>query len=179
MGFLDVIRQILEDTEKGAIADLAGDTELQASVSSRAPARDDPIGAVAFANALLEWFPHFSRPYADYMRAHTDFTQTLNTFLKDNNSSFSKRVYETGEQRLRSFLMEPVQRLPRYSLLIDTMTSSLPLVHPAVKPFLKARDVIKDICSLDSSSSTDNSKTLEQLKRLVDDWPTSVSQPAA
>lgn len=177
MGFLDVIRQILEDTEKDAIADLAGDTELQASVSSRAPSRDvnDPIGAVAFANALLEWFPHFSRPYADYMRTHTGFTQTLNTFLKDNNSSFSKRVYETGEQRLRSLLMEPVQRLPRYSLLIDTMTSSLPLIHPAVKPFLKARDVIKEICSLDSSSSTDNSKNLEQLKRLVEDWPTSVS----
>ncbi|KAJ9300694.1 hypothetical protein DTO271G3_1858 [Paecilomyces variotii] len=177
MGFLHVIRQILEDTEKDAIADLAGDTELQASVSSRASTRDvkDPVGATAFANALLEWFPLFSRPYADYMRAHTGFTQTLNAFLRDNNSSFSRRVHETGEQRLRSLLMEPVQRLPRYSLLIDTMTSSLPLVHPAVKPFLKARDVIKDICSLDSSSATDNSKALELLKALVDDWPPSVS----
>lgn len=177
MGFLHVIRQILEDTEKDAIADLAGDTELQASVSSRASTRDvnDPVGAAAFANALLEWFPLFSRPYADYMRAHTGFTRTLNAFLRDNNSSFSRRVHETGEQRLRSLLMEPVQRLPRYSLLIDTMTSSLPLVHPAVKPFLKARDVIKDICSLDSSSSTDNSKALELLRALVDDWPLSVS----
>lgn len=132
------------------------------------------MGAVAFASALLEWFPRFSQPYADYMRAHNGFTQTLNSFLKDRNSSFSKRVHETGEQRLRSLLMEPVQRLPRYSLLIDTMMSSLPLVHPAVRPFLKARDVIKDICSLDDPGSTNYTKSLQKLKSLVDGWPAAI-----
>lgn len=176
MGFLDVIRQVLEETEKDAIADISEDTDLQSSVSSRISMKEgkDPLGVIAFANALLEWFPRFSKPYADYMRAHTGFTQTLNSFLKDNNSSFSKRVYDAGEQKLRSLLMEPVQRLPRYSLLIDTMTSNLPLVHPAVRPFLKARDIIKDICSLDNSS-VDYSQSIERLKSLVDGWPSSVS----
>jgi len=176
MGFLDVIRQVLEETEKDALADISEDTDLQ-PVAGRPSAREakDPLGAIAFANALLEWFPRFSKPYAEYMRAHTGFTQTLNNFLKDSNSSFSKRVYETGEQRLRSLLMEPVQRLPRYSLLIDTMTSNLPLVHPAVRPFLKARDIINDICSLDNSSSDDHSQSLERVKNLVDGWPSSVS----
>ncbi|KAL1967901.1 hypothetical protein VTN77DRAFT_2318 [Rasamsonia byssochlamydoides] len=174
MGFLEVIRQVLEETEQDALADIAEETDLQ---SSRALAKQgkDAMGSIAFANALLEWFPRFSKPYAEYMRAHTGFTQTLNTFLKDNKSSFSRRVYETGEQKLRSLLMEPVQRLPRYSLLIDTMTSNLPAIHPAVKPFLKARDIIKDICSLDNPANTDYSQSLKRVMNMVEFWPPSVA----
>ncbi|KAL4802288.1 hypothetical protein BDV18DRAFT_64659 [Aspergillus unguis] len=175
MGFLDVIRNVLEDTEKDAIADITEDTELASSASQRSlEDGGDAIGAVAFANALLEWFPKFSQPYGDYMRAHNAFTNTLNSFMRDKNSSFSKRVYETGEQKLRSLLMEPVQRLPRYSLLIDTMTSSLPLIHPAVRPLLKARDIIKDICSLDDPSSTNHDQGFRRLKELVDGWPSTI-----
>ncbi|KAL4931525.1 putative Rho guanyl nucleotide exchange factor [Aspergillus undulatus] len=175
MGFLEVIRNVLDDTERDAIADITEDTELPSSSAQRTPEDErDAIGAVAFANALLEWFPQFSQPYGDYMRAHNAFTQTLNLFMRDKNSSFSKRVYETGEQKLRSLLMEPVQRLPRYSLLIDTMTSSLPLLHPAVRPLLKARDIIKDICSLDDPSSTNHDQGFRRLKELVDGWPSTI-----
>ncbi|KAL6238614.1 hypothetical protein BDW75DRAFT_201180 [Aspergillus navahoensis] len=175
MGFLEVIRNVLEQTERDAIADITEDTELSSSAPQRTmDGERDAIGAVAFANALLEWFPKFSQPYGDYMRAHNAFTQTLNLFMRDKNSSFSRRVYETGEQRLRSLLMEPVQRLPRYSLLIDTMTSSLPLVHPAVRLLLKARDIIKDICSLDDPSSTNHDQGFRRLTELVDGWPSTI-----
>ncbi|KAL2821611.1 hypothetical protein BJX63DRAFT_222301 [Aspergillus granulosus] len=174
MGFLEVIRNVLEATERDAIGDITEDTELPSSSQRSLEDEKDAIGAVAFANALLEWFPKFSQPYGDYMRAHNAFTQTLNVFMRDKNSSFSKRVYETGEQKLRSLLMEPVQRLPRYSLLIDTMTSSLPLIHPAVRPLLKARDIIKDICSLDDPSSTNHDQSFRRLKELVDEWPSTI-----
>lgn len=178
LGFLDVIRQVLEETEKDALEDISQDSELP-SGSHRGFPRDsrDSIGAVAFAKALLDWLPQFSQPYGDYMRAHTGFTQTLNSFMKDRNSSFSRRVYETGEQRLRSLLMEPVQRLPRYSLLIDTMTGSLPLVHPAVRLLLKARDIVKDICALDNSSPSSHAQSLRRLKDLVDGWPAAKTFP--
>jgi hypothetical protein len=176
MGFLEVIRQILENTEHEAIADLAQDTDLQTSASSRIQSRQgkDPMGTIAFANALIEWFPRFSTPYADYMKAHTGFTQTLNSFLKDDKTSFSRRVYETGEQKLRSLLMEPVQRLPRYSLLIDAMTNNIPSVHPSVRLFLKARDIIKEICSLDTPANTDYMRSLRHLMSMVEFWPPSV-----
>lgn len=172
LGFLDVIRHVLEETDRDFLDDVSQDTELPASGSYRglSGANKDPIGAVAFAKALLDWLPQFSQPYAEYMRAHIGFTQTLNSFMKDKNSSFSKRVYETGEQRLRSLLMEPVQRLPRYSLLIDTMTGSLPLVHPAVRPLLKARDIVKEICALDDASPSGYTQSLKRLRELVDGW---------
>ncbi|THC97894.1 hypothetical protein EYZ11_002645 [Aspergillus tanneri] len=177
MGFLEVIRHVLEETEKDAIEDMTRDTELSSSMSQRTPSKeetDDPVGAVMLANALLEWFPRFSGPYADYMNAHNSFTHVLNSFMTDKQSSFSKRVHDTGEQMLRSLLMEPVQRLPRYSLLIDTMMKSLPLVHPAIRPFLKARDVINDICALDDSSSTNHDRSFRRLKELVDGWPSTI-----
>lgn len=174
MGFLDAIRQVLEETEQQAITDLASDTDLGSYANRGSNRKKDPIGALAFADSLQEWFPKFSQPYGDYMRAHNGFSQVLNNFLKDNNSSFSKRVYETGEQKLRSLLMEPVQRLPRYSLLIDAMTNSLPSMHPAVRPLLKARDIIKDICSLDSPVQNDHSKSLKRLQGYVEAWPSSV-----
>ncbi|KAJ5747430.1 uncharacterized protein N7511_009126 [Penicillium nucicola] len=170
LGFLDVIRQVLDETEKEAITDIGQDTELPPT-RGRSRETRDALGAVAFAKALLEWLPRFSDPYKEYMRAHTGFTQILNSFMKDKNSSFSRRVYETGEQRLRSLLMEPVQRLPRYSLLIDTMTGSLPLVHPAVRTLLKARDIVKDICALDNDSPSSHAQGLERLRELLNGWP--------
>ncbi|KAI1996007.1 hypothetical protein LOZ53_001243 [Ophidiomyces ophidiicola] len=175
MGFLNDIRQILEYTEKDALNDIIKDTVLDSSALARDSngQRKDPIGIIAFARCLQEWLPRFSQPYGEYMNAHTGFTQILNAFLNDQNSSFSKRVYESGEQRMRSLLMEPVQRLPRYSLLIDAMTSALPIVHPAVKSLLNARDIIAEICSLDSSSGIGQS--LKRLQTLVTGWPASVT----
>ncbi|KAL1955212.1 hypothetical protein VTO42DRAFT_8924 [Malbranchea cinnamomea] len=177
MGFLNAIRQILDETEQVALADITKDTPLDSSAFPRDPItgkRQDSMGIIPFSQCLLEWFPRFSQPYAAYMHAHTSFSKILNNFLGDQNSSFSKRVQETGEQRMRSLLMEPVQRLPRYSLLIDAMTSALPLVHPAVRRLLKARDTITEICSLDSISPHNNrSQNLQRLQRLVAEWPSS------
>ncbi|EEP80399.1 predicted protein [Uncinocarpus reesii 1704] len=175
LGFLNAIRQILEDTEKDALGDITKDTVLDSAALARDAngKRKDSMGIIAFARCLQEWFPKFSQPYGEYMNAHTGFTKVLNSFLHDQNSSFSKRVYDSGEQRMRSLLMEPVQRLPRYSLLIDAMTSALPVVHPAVKPLLNARDIITNICSLESSG--ESGQSLKRLQNLVVEWPATVS----
>jgi hypothetical protein len=172
--FLAAIRQVLEDSEKSALSDISGDTPLDASAFPRDPVtgqRQDSMGIIAFAQCLVNWLPQFSQPYVQYLHAHTSFSKVLNSFLGDQTSSFSKRVQETGEQRIRSLLMEPVQRLPRYSLLIDAMTSALPAAHPAVRPLLKARDTVTEICSLDTQSSNNPSRHIKQLQHLIAEWP--------
>lgn len=169
MGFLHAIREILESSEHEAMEDIEKGTDAPSDLRKR----KDPIGAAMFAKVLMEWFPRFGPPYRDYMEAHGGFANTLGLFLKDQNSSFSRRIQETGEQKIRSMLMEPVQRLPRYSLLIDAMTSTLPSSHAALRPLLKARDVITDICSLDSENDNQE-QTVKRLQNKVSMWPSSL-----
>ncbi|KAI9821856.1 MAG: hypothetical protein M1827_002438 [Pycnora praestabilis] len=170
--FLDAIRTVLDDTENEAIDDIQADIDGQTlgSTTTRGGRRKDVTGALAFAKVLLEWFPKFSDCYPEYVRASTEYPQILNGFLKDSGSSFSKRIHETGEQHIRSMLIEPVQRLPRYSLFIDNIVNLLPVSHSALNALLKARDLITDICSLDTAA-TDHSQTVSRLRNIITSWP--------
>jgi hypothetical protein len=171
--FLEELRVIVEETEHGAIQDIeqtADDVFIAPLRGQKEPG--DVTGAAKVAKALVEWFPKFGDCYTDYMAAHGDFSQLLKAFTKEPASSFSKRVYETGEQRLTSLLIEPVQRLPRYSLYIDQIVKQLPVRHPALKNFLKARDIISEICSREGSTAQ-QMKIADRLRKMVYQWPTS------
>jgi hypothetical protein len=171
--FLADIRKVMDETEEGAMQDL--EAPLASSTGSRHGGTGrlkDPTGALAFAKVLLEWFPQFSDCYQEYIRASQEFPQIITSFM-NKQSSFSQRVQQTGEQRLRSVVIEPVQRLPRYSLFIDNIVNYLPITHPALKPMLTARDIITSICSLDPPE-TDRSQVVNRLRHLVESWPPSL-----
>lgn len=171
--FLEAIRVILEETENDAIQDIEAATD-DVYVAPLRGQKDvkDVTGALVLSKALVEWFPKFADCYIDYIQAHAEFSQLLKVFMKESGSSFSKRVHETGEQRLMSMLIEPVQRLPRYNLYIDNIVKQLPMRHPAIKPLLKARDIISEICSRDSPTSQ-QIKVIERLQKMVFSWPLS------
>lgn len=175
--FYDSLQSILDTTENDAIRDIEGKAIIEGSISETATQspRRDPTGASIFAKALYGWFPRFMAPYQDYLRASANFPQIIGQCLTDDSSSVSNILSEYGEQRLRSGLIEPVQRLPRYSLLIDNMTNVLPVSHPASASLLKARDIVTDICALDSSAMTDTTRTEKLFRSLVLDWPISLS----
>jgi RhoGEF domain len=171
--FLADVRKVMDETEEDAMRDL--EAPIVSSTGSRYGGTGrlkDPTGALAFAKVLLEWFPQFSDCYQEYIRASQDFPQIITSFMKQP-SSFRERVQQTGEQRLRSAVIEPVQRLPRYSLFIDNIVNYLPVLHPALQPMLKARDIITSICSLDPPT-TDKSQVVTRLRNLIDSWPSSL-----
>jgi hypothetical protein len=171
--FLADIRKVMDETEEDAMRDL--EAPIISSTGSRYGGTGrlkDPTGALAFARVLLEWFPQFSDCYQEYIRASQEFPQIITSFMKQP-SSFRERVQQTGEQRLRSSVIEPVQRLPRYSLFIDNIVNYLPVTHPALQPMLKARDIITSICSLDPPE-TDKSQVVNRLRNLIESWPSSL-----
>ena len=170
--FLDGITDLLKNTEEQAQDDINGLAEATEVTRSRPM---DFLGTEVFAKALLEWFPRFKEPYQAYLKESSEFSRILNDFLRDSASNFSQKIHATGEQRLRSWLIEPVQRLPRYSLFIDNMVNQLPASHPAMGRFLKAKDIITDICALDSDQSTDCNQTTERLRDVVTAWPPSLA----
>ncbi|KAI1003508.1 hypothetical protein K3495_g4696 [Podosphaera aphanis] len=171
--FLNQVRKVMDDTEEDAMQDL--EATAGSSTSSRYGGTGrlkDPTGALSFAKTLVEWFPQFSDCYQEYIRASQNFPQIITSFVKQQ-SSFSKRLQQAGEQRLRSAVIEPVQRLPRYSLFIDNIVNNLPALHPAMQLMLKARDIITSICSMDPPEP-DKSQVINRLQNLVENWPSSL-----
>ena len=168
--FMGELRKILDDSEEEATLDMETPTvgfpgsKLGASTRSR-----DPSGTLAIARLFSEWFPKFTDCYQDYIKASQHFPKLLNSFL-DQQSSFRQRVNQTGEQAMRSILIEPVQRLPRYSLLIDQIVGCLPMTHPALQPMLKSRDIITNICSMDDPLP-DKPHVANRLRNMVESWP--------
>ena len=175
--FFEDIRGVLEQTENEAITDIEGVINIggeqgRSYIEAR---KRDSTGITILAKALLKWFPKFMSPYQEYLRTSTGFPKILQDCLRDNVSSLARQVQEFGEQRIRSLLIEPVQRLPRYSLFIDNIVNLLPSSHSALTSLLKARDVITDICALDSGNLSDSTQTISRLRDLVAAWPASVS----
>ncbi|KAF3064073.1 putative rho guanyl nucleotide exchange factor protein [Daldinia childiae] len=170
-GFMQALRQIMEDTEGDAVKDMeSGTASSRVGVSGSVMGKGkDASGAVAMAKVMLEWFPKFTDCYQDYIRASQNFPQLITSFISQQ-SSFSQRVAATGEQHLRSTVIEPVQRLPRYSLVIDQIVGSLPITHPALQPMLKARDIIANICSMDDPL-TDKPHINTRLRHMIESWP--------
>jgi hypothetical protein len=162
--FMQELRRVMDETEEEALRDM----ELPFRFGGLNKGKD-PSGAVAMAKIFLEWFPKFTECYQDYIRASQNFPQLLNVFL-DKQSSFRQRVVQTGEQTIRSLLIEPVQRLPRYSLFIDQIVACLPMTHPALQLLLRARDIITNICSMDDPLP-DKPHVTNRLRAMVEHWP--------
>ncbi|KAM7215962.1 hypothetical protein V8F06_008625 [Rhypophila decipiens] len=166
--FMTELRRIMDETEEDALRDI----DLQQFGTPRTGGSTrvkDPSGALAMARLFLDWFPKFTDCYQDYIRASQHFPQLLNSYL-DTQSSFRQRVVQTGEQTIRSLLIEPVQRLPRYSLFIDQIVASLPFTHPALQLMLRARDIITNICSMDDPLP-DKPHVTNRLRAMVECWP--------
>jgi hypothetical protein len=167
--FLDDLRRVVEETENDAINDIETTPE-NGTVMPPVPSRKDVTGTLSLAACMRSWFPRFAECYSDYTTAHSQMSHYLRQFMRETGSSFSQRMQETGEQRLMSMLIEPVQRLPRYNLYIDNILKQLPSKHAAVKGLLKARDIISEICSHDSMNVQPD-QMIEKLRKLIASWP--------
>ncbi|KAJ9136474.1 Rho guanine nucleotide exchange factor gef2 [Pleurostoma richardsiae] len=167
--FMQELRKAMDDSEEDALRDIESQVPLLGARLGGPARAKDPSGALAVARIFLEWFPRFTDSYQDYIRASQHFPQLLNSFL-DRQSSFRQRVAQTGEQTMRSILIEPVQRLPRYSLLIDQIVGCLPITHPALQLMLRARDIIANICSMDDPLE-DKPHVTNRLRNMIECWP--------
>ena len=173
-GFHDEMEKVLEETEDEAIKDIEAASATEYSGVATKSKRRDPTGTTTFAKTLLQWFPKFTIPYQDYMRSSADLSEILAEAYQVE-ALISAKIQEMGEQRLRSALIEPIQRLPRYNLLIENMVALLPASHPALASLLRAKDVVTDICALDTGGSNDSTQAVACLRSLVKDWPPACS----
>lgn len=171
LAFFDALRDVLNATEENAMQDIESMPKGEPTAQqARQDLAEDTQGITAIAKCLCDWFPQFAESYAAYMKSHGPAAGLLRSVLRDDNSALSMALHEVGEQQLTSLLIEPVQRLPRYNLYIDSISKQLPARHPALKHLMKARDLVTDICTQEDAES-DNVSLTEKLRARVSGWP--------
>ena len=163
--FLGYLRRLMAEDE---------DEHRGSPTESRWITERDPTGIEAFAKLLLQYFPRFKTCYQEYLRASPQFPKLLKEVVRESTTTFAHNLQGVGEQQLRSWLIEPVQRLPRYSLYIDNMINQLPASHAALSKLLKAKDIITDICALESGAAGAR-LVVERMRTLVSKWPATLA----
>lgn len=170
-GLLSALRAIVSSTEGSAQHDIqTSSDDHPTALQIRQDLRADNQGIDAVAKCLCAWLPKFKDCYASYMKQHSEAALLLRNLMHSNEAAMHSVIQDIGEQKLTSLLIEPVQRLPRYSLYIDGISKQLPVRHPALKHLLKARDIVSDICNQDDADSAANNM-VERLRARVVGWP--------
>ncbi|CZT14684.1 related to Rho guanyl nucleotide exchange factor [Ramularia collo-cygni] len=172
-GFLDELRRLVEESEETAVQDIerTSEDENGPEGEASADASTDASGLVRVAQSLCEWLPQFAECYTDYLSTHAHASQTLRALLR-NGDSLAAELQNIGEQKLTSLMIEPVQRLPRYNLYIDSLSKQLPIRHPALKLLLKARDIVSGLCA--ESVVTESSAVIDRLRSRTIGWQADV-----
>ncbi|KAF7186480.1 Phosphatidylinositol 3,4,5-trisphosphate-dependent Rac exchanger 1 protein [Pseudocercospora fuligena] len=164
--FSEEISKVVESTDSPAQEDIESSQDDLSTQQGTPP--PDSQGLDQVAQCLCEWLPHFAEAYQEYMSSHAQASQTLRTLLRAQDS-LAQELQEIGEQKLTSLLIEPIQRLPRYNLYIDSIAKQLPVKHPALKPLLKARDIVTGICA--ENEGTEAAAMVERLRTRTMGWP--------
>jgi len=113
--------------------------------------KDDKIG-----QAMLQFIP-FLKMYQNYINNHENSTKILSD-LKDKNNSFSsflseqRRNEKTGGLGLGSFLILPIQRVPRYELCLREI---IKLTDPDNSDLPNLKDCYERVCAVNKSINTD------------------------
>ncbi|KAK1088238.1 hypothetical protein LTR33_000661 [Friedmanniomyces endolithicus] len=169
--FVDEFRTILERTETAALQDI--EESFETAANSDHGSRDvtgDAQGITTIAKCLCDWLPQFADPYGQYVKSHAQSSQRLRGLFRTADTALLGALQEVGEQRLTSLLIDPIQRLPRYTLYIDSIAKQLPARHPAIKALLKARDIVSEICTQDDAALRAVNIT-DKLRSRVSGWP--------
>ncbi|TKX21969.1 RhoGEF domain-containing protein 3 [Elsinoe australis] len=174
--FLKDLQASLDSSEEAAMNAIEADEAAEHVETDTADSKD-VIGITSLAKTIVKHLPDFEAVYSDYMTANAAFPSTMKTIQKSAHPELIEALTAVGEQKLTSLLIEPVQRLPRYTLYIDTISKQLPVGHPALVTLLKARDIVTNIC-LSDGGSLKNEDVERRLHQLIEDFESSDNEPA-
>ncbi|KAK6363406.1 hypothetical protein TWF730_000837 [Orbilia blumenaviensis] len=134
-------------------------------------AMDDDDGVNGVAEVFLRHFPNFHNPYSHYIALNPASSGLIGELMR-GGTAFSQRMAGYGEQYLKSTLMEPIQRLPRYTLIIDGVINNIAVTSPVATKLIEARDIVSKTCEMQSAPAQERAQTINRLSNLISGWPT-------
>ncbi|KAH9899528.1 hypothetical protein C8Q73DRAFT_680169 [Cubamyces lactineus] len=136
------------------------------------------VGDVALKHfKKLKGFEHYRQYYAKREEAQRLFEHEIK-----KSSRFAEYIdrvkYSTADARnkvgLRELLMEPVQRIPRYTLMFRTMLKHMAATDPQRAPLQEADEIASRIALAETDDQTKRAATLYSLASAIDDFPVSL-----
>eukprot|EP00007_Cunea_sp_BSH-02190019_P001933 CAMPEP_0174240512 /NCGR_PEP_ID=MMETSP0417-20130205/19112_1 /TAXON_ID=242541 /ORGANISM="Mayorella sp, Strain BSH-02190019" /LENGTH=805 /DNA_ID=CAMNT_0015319609 /DNA_START=29 /DNA_END=2443 /DNA_ORIENTATION=+ len=127
------------------------------SCSTSSPKDEIPPGMVR--NTKKERVGDVFLAMTAYLKLYTQYVQNFNTAsttlqdLKLQSPGLCKLLVECGKSKraknkdISSFLIMPVQRIPRYALLLDNLLKYTPEDHPDYKDLSEAVTKVKDVAN--------------------------------
>lgn len=131
-------------------------------------------GDFEFAQTLATGFKHFRKVYARYLESSSDLDQTLKSSLKIakfKDFVDATRATANATVGIRELVMEPISRIPRYSLLITSLLAVITPSNPAYQVFFDALTTARQIGSMERDHDEVNQEIIMKLAALVSSWP--------
>ncbi|TFY66217.1 hypothetical protein EVG20_g4872 [Dentipellis fragilis] len=134
---------------------------------------DDYVGEV-----FLEMIPHMEPPYKTYITRHPTAVEHLNKLPQTPAlQAYLSRTRElaaslTHAWDLPSLLIKPVQRLLKYSLLLNAIIEETPDVHPDKENLRKAKQMMERV----SHSVNEGQRRREIVKEVLTSGKTSAAE---
>lgn len=128
-------------------------------------------------DVLLDLTP-FLKMYTQYTGNYERAVELLDEYENDNKAfiSFMNKAYENPVrqgQNLRSFLIMPIQRIPRYKLLIEDLVKNTPQDHPDYTNLTNALDKLAAV-AIQVDMAILEQKNRQALFRIQKKFPDSI-----
>ncbi|KAH8914297.1 hypothetical protein BT69DRAFT_1290419, partial [Atractiella rhizophila] len=141
---------------------------------------------VEWAGIIKDWMSRFSVPYTSYLSSYPQAKGIENSLMATTSqwrSGFSRFCEKTkmqtsgngaggiGNVGLRELLMEPIQRIPRYRLLMDEMLKHLDPHDSRRRELEDAIEIATKIANCDLDEETFRANCMTMLQRNIEDCP--------
>ena len=164
----------LEHKAPDAATATAGPTQLStpsidsSDASAAAAAEGSSSFEVNIPSVVLKYAAFF-KIYVIYLNGYEDCLSAINALrgnrkFQDFLTRMRERLNEISILDLTSFLIMPVQRVPRYVLLLDNILKHTGTSHPEYPQLLQALDSIKAVATY----VNEGKRHVENISKLVD-----------
>eukprot|EP01103_Thecamoeba_quadrilineata_P016791 TRINITY_DN5723_c0_g1_i2.p1 TRINITY_DN5723_c0_g1~~TRINITY_DN5723_c0_g1_i2.p1 ORF type:complete len:678 (+),score=96.17 TRINITY_DN5723_c0_g1_i2:266-2035(+) len=127
---------------------------------------------------------HFLKVYTQYVKDHDKRIATVN-LLKSKNPHFVTFLEECSKnpeirsQDLKSYLIHPIQRIPRYMLLLNEMVKHTPAEHRDYRSLVRAATEIRKVATYvnDRKEEAETIWKVVEVEKCLVGLETKLSQP--
>lgn len=132
-------------------------------------------GDYEFALTLVNGFRDFAKVYARYLETSSELDQIVRDSMRDpkfREFADSARASASASIGIRELVMEPISRIPRYSLLITSLLGVLASSNPSYPVFKEALVAVRRIGYMERDKKEVSQEVIMKLSSLVSSWPT-------